>query len=399
MPGPHQQVRQASAQRARELGPPQVEDEGRQALEELDHDVAEDRVADDDVGHVGGQVLALDVALEAQVGRVEQLGGALDPGVALALLLADRQQRDARLRDAQHALGEDRAHPRVLDEVLGGRVGVGADVEEDHRPVRGDHLDGEGRAIDAGQPAEAQDRGGHPGAGVTGGHDRVGLAALDEVDGDEDRRVLLLAQGQRGMLVHPDDLAGVDDRDVGREVAGDAADRRLVTDEDHPVLGVRPGVVEGARDDLGRTVIAAHRVDRDADPGALGAGGLGLGLGHRVSARRRRPGLAAWAGPRGGPGSSRSSGRRDAAASSRGSASTPRASARRWRGATRRSPWRACETRRLGTPMGSGAPSDHRRDGDVLAGCSGVRGPRAEVVGPTAECSANRSPLSGVVRP
>ena len=48
--GAHQQVREAAADRARELGPEQVEDVAGQALEELDHDVAEDRVADDDVG-------------------------------------------------------------------------------------------------------------------------------------------------------------------------------------------------------------------------------------------------------------------------------------------------------------------------------------------------------------
>src|SRR4051812_42325786 len=35
---------------------------------------------------------------------------------------------------------------------------------------------------------------------------------------------------------------------------------------------------------------------------------------------------------------------------------------------------------------------------DGLAGCAGRSGPRAEVIGPTAECSANRPPLSGAVR-
>ena len=47
------------------------------------------------------------------------------------------------------------------------------------------------------------------------------------------------------------------------------ADDRLVADEDDPVLGVGPGVIEGARDDLGGTVVAAHRVDGDADAGAV----------------------------------------------------------------------------------------------------------------------------------
>ena len=64
-------------------------------------------------------------------------------------------------------------------------------------PGGGDHLDGQRRPVDAGQATEAQDRGGHPGPGVTGGDDRVGLAALDEVDRDQDRRVLLLAEGER----------------------------------------------------------------------------------------------------------------------------------------------------------------------------------------------------------
>ena len=51
------------------------------------------------------------------------------------------------------------------------------------------------------------------------------------------------------------------------------------------------GVVEGAGDDLGRAVVAAHRVDGDADARRRPVGaGRGLRLGHRVSARRRRRG-------------------------------------------------------------------------------------------------------------
>ena len=90
-----------------------------------------------------------------------------------------------------------------------------------------------------GEPPEAQHRGGHPGAGVPGGDDGVGLAALDQVDRHEDRGILLLAQGQRGMLVHADDLGGLDDRDVVPAAAGEGGDDRLVADEDQPVGGVR----------------------------------------------------------------------------------------------------------------------------------------------------------------
>ena len=41
-----------------------------------------------------------------------------------------------------------------------------------------------------------------------------------------------------------------------------------VADEEDLVLGVRPRVVEGAGHDLGRAVVAAHRVDGDADAAA-----------------------------------------------------------------------------------------------------------------------------------
>jgi hypothetical protein len=122
---------------------------------------------------------------------------------------------------------------------------------------------------------------------VAGGHDGIGLAVLDEVHRDEDRRVLLLAQGEGRVFVHADDLTGRHDRDVGRKVSGDGADGRLVTDEDDPVLGMGPGVIEGAGDDLSRAVVATHRVDRHANPGGEGRR-LGSAQRHRVSARRRQ---------------------------------------------------------------------------------------------------------------
>ena len=283
MPGPHQQVREPAPERRPELGAPQVEDEARQALEELDHDVAEHRVADDHVGHLPGQVLALDVADEVEVGLVDELGRALDPGLALALLLPDREQRDARAVHAQHALGEDRAHARVLREVLRGRVGVGADVEQHERPAAGRDLDREAGPVDALQAAEAEDGGRHAGAGVARGHDRVGLALPDEVRGDEDRRVLLLAQGHRRVLVHADDLGRVDDADVRGARRREALDRGGVADEDDGVVGMRVRVGDGARHDLGRAVVAAHRVDRDPHAGPRDS----VGRGGRQRPRRR----------------------------------------------------------------------------------------------------------------
>ena len=295
-----------------------------EALEELDRDVAQDRVADHHVGHVVDEVAALDVAGEVEVRLVEQLGRALDPGVALALLLADREQRHAWTFDAQDPLREQGAHVRVLVEVLGRRVGVGADVEEDERPRFGDHLDGQRGPVHARQAAEPENRGSHARAGVAGRHDRVRVAALDEIHGHEDRRVALLAEGLGRVLVHADHLAGRLNPDVRDRVgARDRSDQVAVPDENGLVGRVRPRVFERAVDQLGRTVVAAHRVDRDANPTL--ALGLADGAQVHVSAVHtrapvRQPDatrISRWSRPRtssarspGGRCSSRSSGRR-----------------------------------------------------------------------------------------
>ena len=63
---------------------------------------------------------------------------------------------------------------------------------------------------------------------------------------------------------------------------------RLVTDEDEPVVGVGAGESQDAGHDLGGTVVAAHRVDRDADAVEPRLGWGGSRLRHRISARRRR---------------------------------------------------------------------------------------------------------------
>ena len=63
----------------------------------------------------------------------------------------------------------------------------------------------------------------------------------------------------------------------------------LVADEDQLVVGMGAGVVEGARDDLGRAVVAAHRVDGDAD-----AAGSAASVG---PAEARSPGQRAASSP------------------------------------------------------------------------------------------------------
>ena len=153
------------------------------------------------------------------------------------------------------------------------------------------------------------------------------------------------------MLVHPDDLGRVDDLDVRRQLAGDRSDRGLVTDEEDLVLGVGAGVVEGARDDLGRAVIATHRVDGDRNAAAVSSAVTSRGVADLVDHGQvadsfvdclgsiaRRP----WYQPQFGQTWWGSFGSWQwSHSTSFGTLSA------RW---ARRSPFLACETRRFGTP-------------------------------------------------
>ena len=72
------------------------------------------------------------------------------------------------------------AHGGVLVEVDAGRVGGGTDVEQHHRSLVGDHLDGERGAINALESPEIEDRRRDAGTGVTRCDHRVGRSLAHE---------------------------------------------------------------------------------------------------------------------------------------------------------------------------------------------------------------------------
>ena len=74
-------------------------------------------------------VAALGVALEAELARREQRVRLERQLVPLLRLLADREQAHVGPLDVEDLLGEDRAHVRELEQVLGPRVGVRAGVD------------------------------------------------------------------------------------------------------------------------------------------------------------------------------------------------------------------------------------------------------------------------------
>ena len=264
--GAHEKVAERSPGRPFELSPEHVEDEARQALEELDRDIADRRVADDDIGRMVRQILALGVADEAQRTGLDELGRLLHARLALAAFLADRQQGHGRIGDSEDLLGKDRAHVRVLIEVQPARVRRGADVEQHHGPLVGDHLDGQSRTVDALEAAQEKDGRCDAGTGVAGRDHGIGLAFLDKAHAHVDGRVAFAAHGGSGVLVHGYRLRGLDDAHVGRPVGADEGhDPRLVANEDDVGLRVAACPVNAANDDLFGGVVATHRVNGNAN--------------------------------------------------------------------------------------------------------------------------------------
>jgi hypothetical protein len=97
----------------------------------------------------------------------------------------------------------------------------------------------------------------------------VRLAALNEIDRNAHRRILLVAQRLRRRLVHRDDFGRVVHaqarsrrRAPGRELG---LERVAHADQHHVNLGHARLELERSRDRHMGAVVAAHAIDRDGD--------------------------------------------------------------------------------------------------------------------------------------
>ena len=113
----------------------------------------------------------------------------------------------------------------------------------------------------AGQPAHAQQRGGHGGPGVAGADHGRGLAVAHQFGRPHQRGVLLAPHAAGRVLVHGDDLGAGDEREP--EGVADLLGRAHQHDRD-AVLGGGP---PGPFDDFARGLVAAHGVDRHGQCG------------------------------------------------------------------------------------------------------------------------------------
>ncbi len=188
--------------------------------------------------------------------------------VALSGLLAVREEPDRGLVHREAGACVFAAHTRELGEPLrravDGRPAVDEQLVAGPRWHRDRHRDGGTR--DASHPAHAQQRRGHRRTRVAGADHGLGAPLPHGLRATHERRVLLAPGRSRRVLVHAHDLARVLERDAGNApTAGQQRlDRVLLPDEQHVDAELGDGI-ERAADDLARSLVATHGVDRDGD--------------------------------------------------------------------------------------------------------------------------------------
>ena len=214
--------------------------------------------------------------------------------------------------DAEHGAGEGGAEMGELDQVLGARLGRGADVEHEHRAPaarRAGELDRERRPLDAAQALDPEGRRRHRRAGRPGADERVGVARRRR----RRRRATTEASGRErtagsGLVVVGDRLGRLDQLDAGRRPRSSPSSAvRPKTRSADPLGGGGPSAVDDRRGALRRRRARRGRPVAAGPPAALAAigyssdsapGSSGVSWRDRPHARRRcrrsgRPGAAA----------------------------------------------------------------------------------------------------------
>ena len=194
-------------------------------------DVPGEAVGDEDVGRAAQHVAALGVA-----GEVEALGASREQRVrlerelvALLGLLADREQAARAGRSTSRiSCGEDRAHDRELEQVLGPAVGVRAGVDQD---ARRRCASGSGRRSRAASRPAAAAGGSRPAASIApvfpAETTASALPSATARTAAHERRVGLRAHGLGRLVGHLDPVRG--DRRARARPCRDRPGRRATT--------------------------------------------------------------------------------------------------------------------------------------------------------------------------
>ena len=153
-----------------------------------------------------------------------------------------------------------------LVQLIGARIGRGADVEHDDRPLPGRQRLHDGRAQDARQPAQLEQAGRQHCTRRARRDGRLRPPLAHEAHAGDDRGIAALARSARRLLVVEDQPGGVHDLELGH-ARDERVEHRGRPAHEHAQVAVRDRVT-CARDDGRRAPVAAHRVERDGDRGA-----------------------------------------------------------------------------------------------------------------------------------
>ena len=249
------------------LGPRQDLGEGpdqepERPLHGLERHVAGEAVRHHHVSGVVEEVATFDIADEVEprpAGARGQLGmGLFLQGRSLGLLLPDGQQGHPRSLHPVALAGERRPHLGELHQHRRRALGVGPGIQQHGGPGPMEVGDrgGDGRPDHIGQAPHPQQSRGHGGPGVPGGDHGHGPAVTDRLGRPHQGRVLLPPDTLPGVVVHADDLAGREAREVTGVAHGPGTSH-----ECHGDAGLL-GHLSCPGHDLVGSPVAAHGVDR-----------------------------------------------------------------------------------------------------------------------------------------
>ena len=178
---------------------------------------------------------------------------------ALGLLLADIEQADAGVGDAERGAGVDLGHLGKLQQILGLAVCVGTHVAQYGLGDRAGDDACDAGALDAGNAAHDEGGRRHARAGAACAEEALGPPLPHQAAAHDDAGVLLLAYGVGGVLAHLDDLSGCNGL-AALVGSCEGLDHVCRAGEDHLDVRCRGKGLLDAREHDGRGLVAAERV-------------------------------------------------------------------------------------------------------------------------------------------
>ena len=236
----------------------------RQSFGGFQRDVADETITHHHVSGSFENIIALDVAKKIQVAVPEQLRGLLDHLVTLDVFAADIQQADAGVGFVFQRGDQRGTHQGKLQQVLGGAIGVGAQVEHTNLALPGRQVRGNRGTINAGDGFQHIARRRHQRTGIAGADTGQRFAVFDQIDADPHRGIFLAAQRGLRRFVHAHHFSGWMNAQMhsGLHPQGVQFCFNCIgnTHQNDGIAGEQSQIFNCSGNDDRRAVVASHRI-------------------------------------------------------------------------------------------------------------------------------------------